>query len=94
MVRQFHKIDRKLDVIKSTLDAVIARAEATHTGELLAASSVVDEVYRQYELEGQFSQDMLIRLSLAERDVRALAVRLRHLVEAHRDMNVEEPEQV
>ncbi|GAA4106065.1 hypothetical protein [Enteractinococcus coprophilus] len=94
MMQQFQQVDRKLDAIKHTLDTVIARAEATHAGELLAASAVVDEVYRQYELEGQFSQDMLIRISLAERDVRALAVRFRHLVEAHRDMNVEEPAEV
>ncbi|HEY4536642.1 MAG TPA: hypothetical protein VIG71_11835 [Enteractinococcus sp.] len=94
MMQQFQEVDRKLDRIKDTLDTVIARAEATHAGELLAASGVVDEVYRQYELEGQFSQDMLIRLSLAERDVRSLAVRFRHLVEAQRDMNVEEPEKV
>ena len=63
-------------------------------GELLAASGVVDEIYRQYEHEGQFPQDMLIRLSLAERDVRALANRFRHLVDAHRDMNVEDLQQV
>lgn len=94
MMQQFQEVDRKLDRIKETLDTVIARAEATHAGELLAASGVVDEVYRQYELEGQFSQDMLIRLSLAERDVRSLAVRFRQLVEAQRDMTVEEPEQV
>ena len=94
MMQQFQEVGRKLDVIKNTLDTVIARAEATHAGELLAASAVVDDVYRQYELEGEFSQDMLIRLSLAERDVRALAVRFRHLVEAHRDMNVEEPAEV
>src|SRR5699024_329509 len=94
MMQQFQEVGRKLDVIKNTLDTVIARAEATHAGELLAASAVVDDVYRQYELEGEFSQDILIRLSLAERDVRALAVRFRHLVEAHRDMNVEEPAEV
>lgn len=94
MMQQFQEVDRKLDAIKNTLDTVIARAEATHAGELLSASAVIDEVYLQYELEGQFSQDMRIRLSLAERDVRALAVRFRHLVEAHRDMNVEEPAEV
>lgn len=77
MMQQFQVVDRKLDVIKNTLDTVIARAEATHAGELLSASAVLDEIYRQYELEGEFSQDMLIRMSLAERDVRALAVRFR-----------------
>src|SRR5699024_10937072 len=80
--------------IKNTLDTVIARAEATHAGELLSASAVLGEIYRQYELEGEISQDMLIRMSLAERDVRALAVRFRHLAESHRDINVEEPDQV
>lgn len=94
MMQQFQAVDRKLDVIKNTLDTVIARAEATHAGELLSASAVLDEIYRQYELEGEFSQDMLIRMSLAERDVRALAVRFRHLAESHRDINVEEPDQV
>lgn len=94
MMQQFQAVDRKLDVIKNILDTVIARAEATHAGELLSASAVLDEIYRQYELEAEFSQDMLIRMSLAERDVRALAVRFRHLAESHRDINVEEPDQV
>lgn len=94
MMQQFQQVDRKLDVIKNTLDKAIARTEATHAGELLAASETVDEVYRQYELDGQFSQDMLIRLGLAERDVRALALRFRHLVAAQKDMNVEDPTEV
>src|SRR5699024_2557852 len=79
---------------KNILDTVIARAEATNAGELLSASAVLDEIYRQYELEAEFSQAMLIRMSLAERDVRALAVRFRHLVGSHRDIKVEEPSQV
>lgn len=37
---------------------------------------------------------MLIRLSLAECDVRELAIRFCHLVEAHRDINVEDCEQM
>lgn len=94
MMQQFEEVDRKLDAIKSTLDKAIARAEATHAGELLAASSVVDEVYHQYELEGQFSQDMLMRLSLAERDVRGLAVRFRHLVQSSGEIDIPEPTEV
>ncbi|HBS75896.1 MAG TPA: hypothetical protein DEB55_16150 [Microbacterium sp.] len=83
MLDQFQKVDRKLNLIKSTLDTAIARAEATHAGELISASITVDEVYRQYESTGSFSQDMLIRLALAERDVHRLATRFRYLVEAH-----------
>lgn len=82
VMQQFKQVDAKLDGIKSTLDRVLARIEATHAGELLAASRTVDEVYAQYGLEGSFSNDMLVRLALAERDVRALAARFRQLVEA------------
>ncbi|MBO1031388.1 hypothetical protein IPV09_08565 [Tessaracoccus sp. SD287] len=87
MMQQFEQVDRKLDTIKNTLDRAIARIEATHTGELLASSYTVDDVYSQYSLEGSFSQDMLVRLALAERDVRALAARFRQLVEARTTTN-------
>ena len=82
MMQQFKIVDRKLDTLTRTLDRAIARIEATHAGELLAASRIVDDVYRQYTLEGAFSNDMIVRLALAERDVRALAARFQQLVEA------------
>ncbi len=81
VLHEFQRVEQRLDAVKRTLDTVLARAEATHVGELVTASRVVDEVYRRYELEGSFSDDMLIRLALAERDVRTLAERFRQLVE-------------
>ncbi|NDK31780.1 hypothetical protein [Nesterenkonia haasae] len=87
MMQQFKQIDRKLDSIKTTLDEAIARIEVTHVGELFAASRVVDDVYRQYGLEGSFSNDMLLRLALAERDIGGLAMRSRLLVQA-RDVSI------
>lgn len=83
MLQQFHKMDRKLDAIKGALDTAIARAEATHAGELAAASFVVDEVYHQYNDAGRFSHDMLIRMALAEHDVRRLTERFRYLVDGY-----------
>lgn len=83
MLKQFEQVDQKLDAIKSTLDQVLARTEATHAGELLTASFVVDEIYAQYNESGGFSTDMLLRLALAERDVRRLAERFRYLVGAN-----------
>ena len=83
ILQQFKQMDRKLNVIKGTIDKAIARSEATHAGELLTASDIVDEVYRQYEEAGSFSNDMLIRLALAEHDARRLAERFRFLVETH-----------
>ncbi|SJM65361.1 hypothetical protein [Agrococcus casei] len=79
ILKEFEKVDQKLDVIKGAVDTAIARFEATHAGQLLAASAIVDEIHQQYELSGAFSNDMLIRLSLAERDVFQLAERFRHL---------------
>ena len=83
ILQQFKQVDQKLDAIKGTLNKAIARSEATHAGELLAASGIVDEVYRQYEQAGSFSNDMLIRLAFAEHDARRLAERFRFLVGTH-----------
>lgn len=90
ILQEFKQVDRKLDSIKSMLDEALARAEATHTGELLAASDVVDEIYLQYEHCGEFSHDMLVRLALAERDVRALAERFYYLVESQAPASLED----
>ena len=90
IMQQFKQVDRKLDIIKGTLDRAIARIEATHAGELLSASGVVDDVYRQYDTGGSFSTDMLMRLALAERDVRALAARFQQLVQSRPAANVED----
>lgn len=94
MMQQFRQVDQKLKSIKSSLDRVLARIEATHAGQLLSSSNIVDELYHQYELEGVFSHDMLTRLALAERDVSALATRFRHLVEGQVVTDVDEPEDV
>lgn len=94
MMQQFEQVDRKLDIIKSTLDKVLARVEATHAGELLTASRIVDDVYSQYSMEGSFSHDMLVRLALAERDAKALAARFRQLVEARSTTDVGDLEEI
>ena len=94
VLQQFEEVDRKLDAIKTTLDTAIARAEATHAGELLTASRIVDEIYAQYEECGRFSGDMLMRLALAERDTRSLAERFRRLVESHSTDSVDDVESV
>jgi hypothetical protein len=88
-MKQFKEVNRKLDELMSILKTAFARSEATHTAELIAASAIVDEIDRQYELEGSFSHDMLIRLAFAEHDVRKLAERFRYLVETHPVTEVE-----
>lgn len=94
IMQEFKKVDRKLDTIKHTLDEAVARIEATHAGEFLSASRIVDDVYRQYGLDGAFSNDMLIRLALAERDVKALAARFQQLVDSREATNFEDLREV
>ncbi|WP_431218537.1 hypothetical protein [Leifsonia xyli] len=90
MLQKFKEVDRKLEEIKSTLDKAIARSEATHAGELLTASTIVDELNGQYEFAGEFSNDMLIRLALAENTVRSLAERFRLLLDSHSPAQIED----
>jgi hypothetical protein len=87
---QFKQVNRKLDSIKGTLDKAMARTEATYAAELVAAADIVEEVYKQYELAGSFSNDMLIRLALAEHDVRKLAERSRVLVDTHSPAEIDD----
>lgn len=94
IMREFKRVDQKLDAVKASLDRAIARIEATHVGELLAASRVVDEVYLQYDADGRFSTDMLTRLAIAERDVRALAMRYRQFVEKRDTTDVQDLDDV
>src|SRR5690606_27930023 len=53
-----------------------------------------DDVYRLYDVEGVFSNDMLTRLALAERDVGTLAERSKFLVESRQIENATEAEDV
>jgi hypothetical protein len=93
MMQQFQQVDKKLDSIKNSLDIAMARSEATLTGQLIEASRVVDEIHNQYEFSGDFSQDMLIRLALAEHDAGSLVERLKYLVSSTDVTNIEDPKE-
>lgn len=75
LLQQFSAMDKKLDAIKGSIDKMLSRQEVTKVAELFAASSIVDEIYLQYDQAGRFSTDMLIRLALAERDASILSRR-------------------
>lgn len=80
MMQEFKAIDHKLDLINQRLNYVIARMQSKDLGRLIAATFIVDDIYTQYDLEGQFSTDMLIRLANAERDLKGLSASDRQLV--------------
>lgn len=91
-MRQFELMDRKIDEIRATLDRMLARYEAEMTAQLITASCIIDEVQQQYEATGRFSQDMLIRLALAERDLRIVAQRARVLADSYDIEHIEDAE--
>jgi hypothetical protein len=75
ILQQLSAMDKKLDVIKGSIDKMLARQEVTKIAELSAAIKIVDEIYLQYNQTGRFSTDMLIRLALTERDALILSKR-------------------
>ena len=86
MLQQFSMLDKKLDSIKVSIDKMLARQEITKIAELFTAVHIVDEIYLQYKETGFFSTDMLIRLSLAERDTMILSRRYVMLESSNSDV--------
>ncbi|MHC5250664.1 hypothetical protein [Enterococcus sp. LJL90] len=68
IMEQFKVVNKKLDVIQKEIDQILLRQEVTSIADLSSAIDVVDELYTQYSTIGHFSQDMMIRLALVERD--------------------------
>lgn len=75
IMEQFNVVNKKLDAIQKEIDQILLRQEVTNIADLTSAIDVVDELYTQYSINGYFSQDMIIRLALVERDAGKLKVR-------------------
>lgn len=75
IMKQFKVVNQKLETIQKEMDQILLRQEVTSIAGLLSAINVVDELYDQHSTLGHFSQDMLIRLALVERDSEKLKAR-------------------
>ena len=75
IMEQFKVVNKKLDVIQKELDHILLRQEITSIADLSSAIDVVEELYDQHSTIGYFSQDMIIRLALVERDAGKLKTR-------------------
>ncbi|MFD2254891.1 hypothetical protein ACFSJM_11190 [Lactococcus formosensis subsp. bovis] len=75
IMKQFKVVNQKLETIQKEMDQILLRKEVTSIADLLSAINVVDELYDQHSTLGHFSQDMLIRLALVERDSEKLKAR-------------------
>lgn len=75
IMEQFKVVNKKLDVIQKEINQILLRQEVTSIADLSSSIDVVDELYSQYSTIGYFSQDMIIRLALVERDAGKLKAR-------------------
>uniref|UniRef100_UPI0034DD2EAD hypothetical protein n=1 Tax=Lactococcus sp. TaxID=44273 RepID=UPI0034DD2EAD len=75
IMEQFKVVNKKLDIIQKEMNQILLRQEITNIAELSSAIDIVDELYTQHSTIGHFSQDMIIRLALVERDAGKLKAR-------------------
>ena len=75
IMEQFKVVNKKLDIIQKEMNQILLRQEITSIADLSSAIDIVDELYTQHSTIGHFSQDMIIRLALVERDAGKLKAR-------------------
>jgi hypothetical protein len=69
-VRHLVKIGQKLDSLQRGIQEILFRQQARTYAELEAAIECVGTLGDEYRVTGRFTEDMRLRLALAERDVR------------------------
>jgi len=80
-VSQLQKINTKLEALQKGIERLNFRMQAKSYGQLASAISTLESISRQLNITGTFSHDMVVRLSLAERDIRSCLAEQRLLVE-------------
>ncbi|MCH8535389.1 MAG: hypothetical protein LAT51_10005 [Flavobacteriaceae bacterium] len=68
-VSHLAKINTKLEKISRGIERLTFRKQARTMAELTAAIATLEDIGMQYQLSGRFSDDMIIRLALADRDI-------------------------
>lgn len=72
-VQQMRSIDERLACLQRTMEEMIFRHQATSCGKLYAAIECMNDLESEYLAIGHFSDDMTMRLIIAERDLRTVA---------------------
>lgn len=80
-VAQLRKINARLDSLQRGIERMSFRLQAKTLGEISAAVATLEELNEQLKITGTFSQDMVIRLALADRDIQAAFSEQQLLVE-------------
>lgn len=80
-VAHLKKINARLDSLQRGIERLTFRQQAKTLGQLIAAIDTLEDLSNQLKASGTFTNDMLIRLALADRDIQAAFVEQRFLVQ-------------
>ncbi len=82
ILNQFKTINEKLVSIEKSIERLIIRHEATFLGEIISAGNRLNDLNQEFAVTNQFSNEMIIRLSLIESKINPLFERYRYLYES------------
>ena len=80
-VQQLARINARLDSLQRGLERLTFRQQARTIGQLAAAIATLEDLSEQFRTSGSFTNDMLIRLALADRDIQSSLAEQRVLVQ-------------
>ncbi|MBA4252042.1 MAG: hypothetical protein C0425_11040 [Chlorobiaceae bacterium] len=86
-VSHLAKINTKLEQVNRGIEKLALRKQVRTMAELSAAIATLEDISMQFKLSGKFSQDMIIRLSLADRDIQTALAEQRFMVQRFDEMS-------
>ncbi|MCW0411229.1 hypothetical protein NB709_001105 [Xanthomonas sacchari] len=79
IMNQFQKVHERLNRIERTINRLLQRSEATFIGEIISATSRLDDIEEHFSAVNRFTPEMLIRLTLVEDKVNPIFERYHFL---------------
>lgn len=86
-VAHLRRINEKLEALQRGIERLTIRLQAKTYGKLISAVATLEEISNQCSITGTFSNDMTIKLALAERDIRSSLAEQRLLVQRFDDIS-------
>lgn len=86
-VSHLAKINTKLEKISRGIERLTFRKQARTMAELSAAIATLEDIGMQFQLSGRFSDDMIIRLALADRDIQSALAEQRYMVQRFEELS-------
>lgn len=80
-VQQLARVNARLDSLERGLERLTFRQQARTMGALAAAIATLEDLSEQFRTSGSFTNDMLVRLALADRDIQSSLAEQRFLVQ-------------